>query len=179
MTWAIQAHSHTPYVWAEPRIPMAYRGFPPLMPDGTNYLTALDAGELTGEVPSCKITQGTRFGDVLWTTGGLKLVSDRLARALADLGATGYHLFEVDLHGKDGPIPGFHGFAATGSEDDDIWSWGRTRQHHLTIVSDRVLNGLIAADVTEFAREPMVDLEARLAEFRRKYPQHSGRRSPG
>ncbi len=69
--------------------------------------------------PPIKVTWamgGAKPGDVTWTTmGTMVIVSDSLIQLLRSHGFTGWSLYEVSVHDKQGQLlPGYSGLAITG-----------------------------------------------------------------
>ncbi|HEX8508077.1 MAG TPA: hypothetical protein VF635_01065 [Propionibacteriaceae bacterium] len=133
-------------------------GTPLEQPDGSNTFLRVAAGETTGLdfVPRFKVAnRGTRWGDLLWTTGDTKLASQRFIEVLSRVGASGWRRFDVEVvAARRRPVPGYHGLAVTGvSPAEDLFhpDGGPSFRVH---VSDRLLQELRAAGVTEFEIEP-------------------------
>lgn len=56
-----------------------------------------------------------RAGDMVWTTGSLKVASDRFIASLERIGATGWRTFPVEIHLPKGErLTGYQGIASTG-----------------------------------------------------------------
>lgn len=64
--------------------------------------------------------------EVIWTTYAAPIiVSDSVVQLLRSHGFTGWSLYDVTVHGKQGePIPGYHGLAITGRCGAIDWSKG-------------------------------------------------------
>lgn len=65
-------------------------------------------------------------GDVVHTTYATPIiVSDSVVQLLRSLGFTGWSLYEVSVHDKQGqPVPGYHGFAVAGRCGNIDWAKG-------------------------------------------------------
>jgi hypothetical protein len=69
---------------------------------------------------------GAQPVEVIWTTHAVPIiVSDSVVQLLRSHGFTGWSLYDVTVHGKQGEqIPGYHGLAITGRCGEIDWSKG-------------------------------------------------------
>lgn len=95
--------------------------------------------------------------DVLWAGGmAYKLVSETFAKALEELGVTGFSTYEVDFRDRKGsPIHGYVGLLEdlTGESELTTPHLQEQRRGFSLLTSQRVLDGLHAAGVTRFRYE--------------------------
>ncbi|WP_291277900.1 hypothetical protein [Galactobacter sp.] len=105
--------------------------------------------------------KGKRHGDILWS-GGLESqpVSRRFAQAVAELGVADVKTYEIDLiDRRKGPIEGYVGFvpSLTGKGEISSWNWRKGKTSFAWVMSNRVLDGLLARGIDGFEYEPLED----------------------
>ena len=110
-------------------------------------------------------SRGKRRGDILWG-GPPRLVSERFAEAIADLGVTGCRTIDVELYSlNEGRVDGYVGFSENteGTSEVTSYAWREGAHSFAWIVSERVLTGLRERGVDMFLVEPFTE--------RRRFPR--------
>lgn len=119
------------------------------LPDGRDAYDLIDDGDTDhlGFTPRFVRQNGTRLGDLVWSTGSVKIASDRFVAALT--GFDGWKRFTIRAETSRGvEIPGYSGFAVVpGGTDVFLTSAG---QNEAFGVSDDVMAALRDAGATEY-----------------------------
>lgn len=155
MPYEVVAKSDEPNAWLLPANP----GLPEIGPfkldDGRDIYQLIADGDIADLefTPTFRHTQGSHFGDLLWTTCEMKVASSRFIKALS--GFSGWRSFDIHLLGREGEtIDGYKGFAVVDGSVDvfhtigfQFWSFG---------VSDDVMAALRthSADDLEIRKVP-------------------------
>jgi hypothetical protein len=114
------------FLWTESGGSRAFRG--KLGLSGTNEDSGLHRAEIHPNHPIQVqwVMGGAQPVEVIWTTSVAPIiVADSVVQLLRSHGFTGWSLYDVTVHGKQGePIPGYHGLAITGRCGEIDWSKG-------------------------------------------------------
>lgn len=146
MTYLLEAPSDPPYVWVLTDLPI-WDGREP------NPFHLLAAGDLEALGVTPRFVQrnrGSRWGDLLWTTGNSKIMSIRLRDVLEAIGATGWKQFDVEVVGQGRrTVQGYVGLAVTSTSPEHDLHHSDGSNSHRFHASDRVVSALRSEGVTD------------------------------
>lgn len=125
MPYELVAKSDGPSAWVFPANPSLPKIGPFKLDDGRDIYQLIADGDIADLdfTPTFRHTQGSHFGDLLWTTCEMKLASNRFIKALS--GFSGWRSFDIHLLGLKGEImDGYKGFAVVDGSVDVFHTTG-------------------------------------------------------
>lgn len=156
MPYELVAKSDGPSAWVLPANPSLPKIGPFVLDDGRDIYRLIADGDIADLdfIPTFRHTQGSHFGDLLWTTCEMKLASNRFIKALS--GFSGWRSFDIHPLGHEGEtIDGYKGFAVVDGSVDvfhttgfQFWRFG---------VSDDVMAALRANSVDDLEIKKLHD----------------------
>lgn len=153
MPYELSANSGPADVWVRGDFPQSLE-----LPDDVSVYDVVAAGDATsyGFVPRfVAANQGTRMGDLIWTTGATKIASRRFLETLSEIDATGYKTFPVELvTGAGGE--GYEGVTVTGRSSDDLFNPDGIHWFSFT-ASDRLVIALQRRGAVELSMKRTAD----------------------
>lgn len=156
MTYRLSASADSKDVWVSDRFPDPFGKEPYLLPDGTNIYKRVADGDTAnlGFVP--KFVQSNRghvVGDLLWTTGSIKIASQRFVEVLTELDVTGFKTFAVEVFIDKRLRDDFTGLTITGTNAASGVYKYQNVQFFKFLARDDVVHGLRGAGVDRLVFE--------------------------